>query len=57
MPAGRVFVDGLGVGDVGSVVLRDRKQLSQDGVLIAILAISFSRVLIKSSTSLLNSFN
>ncbi len=40
VPAGRVFVDGLGVGDVGSVVLRDRKQLSQDGVLIAILAIS-----------------
>lgn len=38
--AGRVFVDGLGVGDVGSVVLRDRKQLSQDGIIIAILAVS-----------------
>ena len=38
--AGRVFVDGLGVGDVGSVVLRDRKQLSQDGIIIAILAMS-----------------
>ena len=38
--SGRVFVDGLGVGDVGSVVLRDRKQLSQDGIIIAILAMN-----------------
>lgn len=37
--AGRIFVDGLGVGDVGSVVLRDRKQLSQDGILIAVITI------------------
>jgi len=37
--AGRVFVDGLGVGDVGNIVLRDRKQLSQDGILIAVVTI------------------
>ena len=33
-PAGEVFVDGYGVGDVGSVVLRDRKHLGQDGIIV-----------------------
>lgn len=37
--AGRVLVDGLGVGDVGNIVLRDRKQLAQDGILIVVIAI------------------
>ena len=38
--AGKVFVDGTGVGDVGSVVLRDRKHLAQDGMLVVCVNIS-----------------
>lgn len=40
VPAGYVLVDGLGVGDVGSVVLRDRKHLSEDGLFVAAIVVN-----------------
>jgi hypothetical protein len=40
VPAGRVFVDGYGVGDVGAVVLRDRKHLAEDGMIVVVASMS-----------------
>ena len=42
VPCGRILVDGLGVGDVGNIVLRDRQHLSQDGLIVIVLTMDSS---------------
>jgi len=39
LPVGPVYVDGLGVGDIGQVVLRDRKMIAQDGIVLAVVTV------------------
>ena len=54
IPNGSVMVDGLGVGDVGNVVLRDRKHLSQDGLIIVVVGVNRETGLVTSGPELIS---
>jgi ribonuclease J len=52
--AGNVLIDGLGVGDVGNIVLRDRKLLSQDGILVVVVTLSKQKGIIVSGPDIIS---
>jgi ribonuclease J len=53
IPAGNTYVDGIGVGDVGDIILRDRKQLSEDGMLVIVVTMSKTEKKLISSPDIL----
>lgn len=54
VPSGKVYVDGYGVGDVGNIVLRDRKHLAQDGLIVVVIGISSSEGIIVSGPDIIS---
>lgn len=54
VPSGRVFVDGSGVGDVGNAVLRDRRLLAQDGLIVVVTAVNLEDRMILSAPEIIS---
>ena len=54
VPAGKVLVDGYGVGDVGNIVLRDRRHLSQDGLIVVVASVDTNSGLLLSGPDIVS---
>ncbi len=54
VPAGKVLVDGFGVGDVGNIVLRDRRHLSQDGLIVIVASLDFDERMVLSGPDIVS---
>lgn len=54
VPAGKVLVDGYGVGDVGNIVLRDRRHLSQDGLIVVVATVDINERLLISGPDIVS---
>ena len=54
VPAGKILVDGSGVGDIGAVVLRDRKHLAEDGLVVVVMALDLSYGMIVSGPDIVS---
>ncbi|MBE6587586.1 MAG: ribonuclease J [Ruminococcaceae bacterium] len=54
VPSGRILIDGLGVGDVGNIVLRDRRHLAQDGLIVVVATIDIDEKIIVSGPDIIS---
>lgn len=54
VPSGRVLIDGLGIGDVGNIVLRDRRHLAQDGLIVVVATIDIDEKIIVSGPDIIS---
>ncbi|MBQ8249161.1 MAG: ribonuclease J [Clostridia bacterium] len=54
VPSGKILVDGYGVGDVGNIVLRDRRHLSQDGIIVVVASVDINERLLLSGPDIIS---